>query len=135
MDDSRHAVVEAGVGSCRRAETARRQVCSARRQGVVGANQMINVITGIVTLVTLVTLGGDARAEGGTKKEKAKDAFARLDVDASGSLSLEEFVAAREGEKAERAKRIFAKIDADADGSVTKDEFKAGAKHRAEMKD
>ena len=83
----------------------------------------------------VLAFGGDALADGGAKKEKAKDAFARLDVDASGSLSLEEFVAAREGEKAERAKRIFAKIDADADGSVTKDEFKAGAKHRAEMKD
>jgi Ca2+-binding EF-hand superfamily protein len=96
---------------------------------------MLHITTQLFTLLTTLTLGVEAStAEDGAKQEKVHEVFTRLDTDASGSLSLDEFVAGHKEEKAEIAAKRFAKMDRDGDGSISADEFKAGYKARNKQK-
>ena len=78
-------------------------------------------VLGIIALATAFTV-----AEETVKPPKGGKAFKKLDTDKSGSLSLEEFLAAPKAKKnPERANKVFKKIDADSSGEVTPEEFKA----------
>jgi hypothetical protein len=71
-----------------------------------------------------------ARAEEGAEKPKPDPAkaFAKIDTNADGTATKEEFMATPKAQKdAEKAAKRFTKMDADANGSVSLDEFKASA--------
>ena len=71
-----------------------------------------------------------ARAEEGTDKPKPDPAkaFAKVDANADGTATKEEFMATPKAQKdPEKAAKRFTKMDADANGSVSLDEFKAWA--------
>lgn len=64
------------------------------------------------------------------KKDKPtpEEAFKKMDKNADGKVSLEEFKGKRDGDKAAAAEKRFKMLDKDSDGSLTLDEFKAAAK-------
>ena len=67
---------------------------------------------------------GKGGGEGG--KPNPEEAFKKLDTNADGSVSLDEFKAGPRGKKdPAKAEEIFKKIDKDSDGKVTLEEFKA----------
>lgn len=77
----------------------------------------------------------------GKKEKKDRGAiFEKLDVDESGSLSLEELTDSKKFDgDTERAEKAFSHIDADGDGAITEEEFtsakrpeKKGKKGRGE---
>jgi Ca2+-binding EF-hand superfamily protein len=63
-------------------------------------------------------------------KPDPEQLFTKMDTNADGKLSEEEFVGKRTGEKADKAKARFAKLDKDGDKSLSKDEFLAGFKKK-----
>lgn len=68
----------------------------------------------------------NAQERDGKRKPNPERIFKKLDADANGSISLEEFKAKRlKGEnKAEQIEKRFAKMDADENGEVDMAEFK-----------
>ena len=71
-----------------------------------------------------------ARAEEGADKPKADPAkaFAKVDANADGAATKEEFMATPKAQKdPEKAAKKFTKMDTDANGSLSLDEFKAWA--------
>ena len=92
----------------------------------------------IVTLLTVLGLAsfsfgaeGDAKkpeGEKGKPKANPEEAFKKLDKDADGSVSLEEFKASPRGQKEPaKAEEYFKKKDKDSNGKLTLEEFKAHA--------
>ena len=62
----------------------------------------------------------------GPKRPAPAEVFKKLDANADGSVTLEEFKAGpRAAKDPDKAAEIYKKIDANADGSVTLEEFKA----------
>ena len=98
----------------------------------------------IVTLLTVLGLAsfsfaaeGDAKKPEGEKgkgkpKANPEEAFKKMDKDANGSVSKEEFMASPMAKKdAAKAEAAFGKKDKDANGSLSLDEFKAAPKKKA----
>src|SRR4051812_38752021 len=70
--------------------------------------------------------GGPEGGEGKGHRPKPEEMFKKLDANADGSVSLDEFKAGPAGQHdAAKAEEIFKKIDADGNGSVNLEEFKA----------
>ena len=61
-------------------------------------------------------------------KAKPEDQFKKLDKNADGKLTVEEFTGKRTGDAAEKAKQKFAKLDKNSDKNVDLEEFKARGK-------
>jgi EF-hand domain pair len=60
------------------------------------------------------------------KHPKPAEVFTKLDADANGSVSLEEFKKSHRAQKnPAKAEEIFKKIDADSNGGISLEEFKA----------
>jgi hypothetical protein len=82
-----------------------------------------------LTLAILVFTAGALRAgEAGTAQpdmaEKRAAQFTRLDKNADGALTKEEFMATKAAEKKpEQAAKVFARRDKDGNGSLSKEEF------------
>jgi hypothetical protein len=71
-----------------------------------------------------------ARAEEGAEKPKPDPAkaFAKIDTNADGTATKEEFMASPKAQKdTEKAAKRFGKMDTDANGSLSLDEFKTWA--------
>jgi hypothetical protein len=71
-----------------------------------------------------------ARAEEGAEKPKPDPAkaFAKIDANADGAATKEEFMATPKAQKdPEKAAKKFTNMDTDANGSLSLDEFKAWA--------
>ena len=84
-------------------------------------------ILGIIALATSLSFGED-KAPKEKKAPNPEKAFAKIDADNSGSITLEEYKASPMGTKlAEKAEPKFKKLDTDGNGSVNLDEFKAGS--------
>lgn len=83
----------------------------------------------IVFALATAVLAGSTVAQAADEKPKKKPdpekAFARMDKDSDGKLTLAEFVGKREGEQKDKAEKAFARKDKDKDGSLTKEEFLA----------
>ncbi len=81
----------------------------------------------LLAIASSLSFGEEAPA----KPEKPKDhnpeaIFKKLDTNADGSISLDEFKASPRAQKdPAKAEEIFKKMDADASGGVSLDEFKA----------
>jgi hypothetical protein len=93
----------------------------------------------IVTLLTVLGLAsfsfaaeGDAKKpQGGKPKMSPADMFKKLDKDANGSVSKEEFLASPGAKKdAAKAETAFGKKDKDANGSLSMEEFAAAPKKK-----
>lgn len=84
-------------------------------------------ILGIIALATSLSFGED-QAPKEKKTPDPEKTFNKLDTDANGSLSLEEYKASPMGTRAgAKAAPKFKKLDTDGNGSVNLDEFKAGS--------
>jgi hypothetical protein len=72
--------------------------------------------------------------KGGDKpKPNPAAAFKKIDTNADGCVSLEEFKASPRGQKnPDKAAKAFGKMDKDSDGKVTLEEFKAFTAESAE---
>jgi Ca2+-binding EF-hand superfamily protein len=57
-------------------------------------------------------------------------AFAKMDKDSDGKLTLEEFKGKRQGDKATKAEERFKKLDKNDDKSLNLEEFKAGQRKK-----
>jgi len=68
------------------------------------------------------------------KKRDPAAVFKKLDANADGKLSVEEFVGKREGQKKEAAEKRFKRLDKDGDGSLTLAEFTAKPKKKKKDK-
>jgi Ca2+-binding EF-hand superfamily protein len=91
---------------------------------------MNHIRTALVVVATSALLL-PARAEEGAEKSKPDPAkaFAKVDTNADGAVTKEEFMASPKAQKdTEKAAKKFTKMDADANGSVSLDEFKAAKK-------
>jgi len=58
------------------------------------------------------------------KKKNPEKMFKKMDSDANGTISLDEFKAAKPKADADKLAKRFSKMDADASGEVSMDEFK-----------
>ena len=84
-------------------------------------------ILGIIALATSLSFGED-KAPKEKKAPNPEKAFAKIDTDNSGSITLEEYKASPMGTRlADKAEPKFKKLDTDGNGSVKLDEFKAGS--------
>lgn len=93
----------------------------------------ITSILAILALAATVNAAeGDKKPEEGAKKKaNPEEVFKRLDKDANGSVSKEEFLASPQAKKDEaKATERWTKLDKDANGSLTKEEFTAGGKKK-----
>lgn len=88
-----------------------------------------SILATLALAATIHAAEGDAPkkpAEGGKPKMNPEEVFKKLDKDANGSLSKEEFMASPQAKKDEaKATERWTKLDKDANGSVTKEEFTA----------
>jgi Ca2+-binding EF-hand superfamily protein len=84
---------------------------------------MKNNKTLATAVVVAVTLMGSTLCHAQTRAEKIKMEFEKIDLDKSGSISLEEFTFASKTPNA--AGGQFARIDTDKDGLVLFEEFLA----------
>src|SRR5688572_18910337 len=86
-------------------------------------------------LTLAMTAGASSLASAADKpnadkpKRTPEEIFAKLDVDADGALTQEEFVGKRTGKRAERRVKAFPKIDVNADGSLDLAELTAKIEH------
>jgi hypothetical protein len=64
-------------------------------------------------------------AEGAKPKPNPEEAFKKMDKNADGKLSKEEFLGKREGEAKTKGETQFTAKDKDKDGSLSKEEFMA----------
>ena len=62
------------------------------------------------------------------EKPSPEQQFKRMDKNADGKLSVDEFKGKRQGDKATKAEETFKKKDKDNDGSLTLEEFKGKGK-------
>lgn len=93
----------------------------------------ITSILAILALAATVNAADDAKkpADGAKKKANPEEAFKRLDKDANGSVSKEEYLASPQAKKdAAKAEKSFTAKDKDANGSLTKEEFTAMGKKK-----
>jgi Ca2+-binding EF-hand superfamily protein len=93
---------------------------------------MKSLITTLAALAvaTSFTLGAEEAKKPAAGAEKPKhdpaEVFKKLDTNADGSVSLEEFKAGPAGKKdAAKAEEIFKKKDKDSDGKLSLEEFSA----------
>lgn len=78
----------------------------------------------IAASLSLAQDGPDGPGKG--KRPNPEEIFKKLDADADGSVTLDEFKKSPKGQKDEaKAEEIYKKVDANSDGSVTLEEFKA----------
>ena len=105
---------------------------------------MALVAAGLVSTGVAMAEPGEG---GGKEKPNPEKAFARIDTDGNGQVTLEEFTVAyakrmekmkeRQGDRPEGAKTppeagdIFARMDADSNGSVSLEEFTTHMEQRA----
>ncbi len=84
----------------------------------------------LLALVVACGLAAPGFAADDKPKEKPspEQQFKRMDKNADGKLSLEEFKGKRQGDKAAKAEENFKKKDKDGDGSLSLEEFKGKAK-------
>jgi Ca2+-binding EF-hand superfamily protein len=103
----------------------------------------MRIWSGLVVLAVCLAVVGNVSAQDKEKKDKKcpDEIFKKLDKDASGDLTVEEFVAhAKDDAGKQKATERFKKIDKDGNGKVTLDEFKAvpekkhGGKEKKEKK-
>lgn len=83
-----------------------------------------------LTLCALLLCGGITlqAAEKGAKRSP-EEVFKKMDANADGKVSKEEYLASPAAKKdAAKAETAFAAKDKDKDGSLTKEEFAAGGK-------
>ena len=86
----------------------------------------------------LASLVGQAAAEDKKPEKKAPDpeaVFKKMDADADGKVSLEEFKANKKGKALENAEKQFTRIDKNSDKSVDLEEFKASRAPKKPKKD
>lgn len=86
----------------------------------------------VVAMLTAgLAFGGDDKEKaGGDKPHHGPPPFEKLDANADGKVSAEEFKAmAPKDAPPEKIEAKFKKYDANGDGSVTKEEFDAARKH------
>ncbi len=77
-------------------------------------------------MIVLGWFGCSAAVAEEDKPERSPEGiFKRLDTNADGKLTLEEFTARRANEDLDKAKARFAKVDKNRDGFIDLDEFKA----------
>ena len=77
---------------------------------------------------------GETTAKAGVDLPSADDIFAKLDTDANGSITKDEFTAAfnrrhHADESGDRAAKLFSRVDTDGDGSISKEENQAFVDH------
>lgn len=92
----------------------------------------ITSILAILALTAAVNAADEKKpADGAKKKGNPEEAFKRLDKDANGSLSKEEFLASPQAKKDEaKATERFGRLDKNSDGSLSKEEFTAQGKKK-----
>lgn len=84
---------------------------------------------GVLAIASTVTFAEEAPKKEGKKKPDPAKAFAKLDTDSNGSISLDEFKASPKGAKdPAKAEKAFAKMDADSSGGISLEEFSAPPK-------
>jgi Ca2+-binding EF-hand superfamily protein len=84
----------------------------------------------VLGLFVLIAVFGLAASPVAAQQKPPEEVFKKLDTNADGKLTLDEYVGKRTGEKADKAKERFAKLDKDSDGSLTLAEFEAGFKKK-----
>ncbi len=96
---------------------------------------------GILAIAASLSYGEDAPAKPDKPKgPNPEEMFKKLDANADGSVTLEEFKAAPKAQKdPAKAEEKFKKMDADSSGGVSLEEFKAagpppGGKHDKKKK-
>lgn len=86
----------------------------------------ITSILAILALAATVNAADEKKpaADGAKKKGNPEEMFKKLDKDANGSISKEEFMASPNAKKDEaKAAERFGKMDKNSDGSLTKEEM------------
>lgn len=82
-----------------------------------------------IIAATVVAIGVVVSPAQATPKGTAK-MIERLDTDASGTISLEEYLAARSAV----IERVFDRRDKNADGAITEDEYGSGNSNRSQLR-
>ena len=91
---------------------------------------LLTILTAMAAALTVSFSADEAKPKGeGKEKPKADPevAFKKLDKDADGAVSLDEFKASPRGQKEPaKAEEYFKKKDKDSNGKLSLEEFKAG---------
>lgn len=84
----------------------------------------ITSILAILALAATVNAADEKKPEAGKKKASPEEMFKKLDKDANGSVSKEEFLASPQAKKDEaKATERFGKMDKDSNGSLSLEEM------------
>lgn len=89
---------------------------------------MSKCIASLLAAVALLLFAAPLNAVAKEGKSTPEEHFKKLDKNADGKLSLDEFKGKKAGEKAEQAEAAFKAKDKDSDGFLTLEEFSAKAK-------
>ncbi|HEY1051703.1 MAG TPA: EF-hand domain-containing protein [Prosthecobacter sp.] len=92
----------------------------------------ITSILAILALAVTVNAADEKKPEEGAKKKaNPEEAFKKLDKDANGSVTKEEWAASPQAKKdAAKAEKMFSGKDKNGDGSLSKEEFTAPGKKK-----
>lgn len=94
----------------------------------------ITILLALLAIAAVTVNAEDAKKPeaGAKKKPSPEEMFKKLDKDANGSVSKEEFLASPAAKKDEaKATERFTKLDKNADGSLSKEEFTPKKKKEA----
>lgn len=89
---------------------------------------MSKCIASLLAAVALLLFAAPLSAAPKEGKPTPEEQFKKLDKNADGKVSLDEFKGKKTGEKAEHAEEIFKAKDKDGDGFLTMEEFTAKVK-------